>query len=620
MKKLSILALAAVGLLVGACSSDKDVAETQNGNLTQQDGDQFISLSINLPTTPQASTRNETQTDDNNYEDGTFELNDGLTSEYEVKNALLVVFRPASSGGENAAKFVGAYSIDPSWFTSSDKQVTKYSSKIVQKVGGDVAVGDLLLVILNRNSLFEFTPSTSTFAVGGTTMTTSKTFEDFRNSIFTATGLGAEVMTGNGFYMTNAPLTDKAGSTTESIEGATVRTLVPINSVYQTEAEALASTDPALVYVERGMAKVTLQAFSSSLKLGSDDTKSITFVEWTLDHTNKYSYAVRSTVGHSDFLSLASQQNGKYRYAGMTNITESTPTTYMYRTYFAIDPNYSRDVETTGTTDLNYADDGDYTSEIGDENPQYCFENTFDVEHQTVMNTTLVRLKVQVGNGADLYIVQGNRGEILLNDAVVTKAKNAAVNYIQDLKTAGTINYTGDLSGDDFDVTVPNTAGTVTITVARSADYDIHITGEEPTDAQIQAAVNAALADVICYKDGMSYYTIRIKHFGDQLTPWHTGDAREDPAPVVGNIYPGWRNDQNASAADNARCDANYLGRYGVLRNNWYDIRVSSIKYLGEATPENYKNDPTTDDELDGYIAAKIHILSWAKRTQNWDL
>ena len=623
MKKLSILALAAVGLLVGACSSDRDVAEASNGNLTQEDGDQFISLSINLPTTPQSATRNTTEDDDNNYnynpetDHEDFELNDGLAREYTVKNALLVVFHPAASGAEDDATFVGAYSIDPNWFTSSDKQVTKYSSKIVQKVGGAVAKNDLLLVVLNRNLLIDFDKDEPKFTVGNTDMLDgTKTFGDFRYSLLEATALGAGVMTGNGFYMANAPLTDKQGSTTTAITGAAIRTLVPINSVYQTEAEALASTDPALVYVERGMAKVTLQALPDGLKLGSDVTKGITFINWTLDHTNIYSYAVRSTVGHESFIPLASELNGKYRYAGFTDITESGPTPYKYRTYFAKDPNYDRNVVTTAPTsptdlpiDLSYAVNSNYTPEIGDENPQYCFENTFDVDHQTVMNTTLVRLKVQVGGGDDLYIVQGNRGEILLNDAVVTRAKNAAVDYIQDLKTAGTIDYNGTISGADFDVTVPTTAGTVSITVAKAdgTAFDAKITaGTAPTDDAIQTAVNAALADVICYEDGMSYYTIRIKHFGDQLTPWHTQEAL---MPVVGNIYP----------AGNNR-DKNYLGRYGVLRNNWYDIRVSSIKYLGEATPKDYKNDQTTDDELDGYIAAKIHILSWAKRTQSWNL
>lgn len=607
MKKLSFLALAAVGLLLGACSSDKEDVSTTSPN-EGVNTDQYISLSINMPTTPQAATRNSTETDDNNYGDGTFELNDGLVSEYAVKDALLVVFHPAGSGNEDDATFVGAYDISPEpWSTPDDKQVTRTSAKIVQKVGSTVKVGDLALVILNKNNLVSF--ASSTLTVGSNTVSTATTYKDFREFIFTTTSLGAAVMTSNGFYMANAPLTDKQGSTTTAITGAKVRTLIPIENVYQTEAAALQG-DPTHIYVERGMAKVTLQPLSSSLKLGSDNDKSITFLYWTIDHTNNKSYAVRSTEGHSDFLALVNQVSKKYRYAGMTDITEGNPGDYKYRTYFAKDPNYDTPVVTTGSDiDLSYATNSDYTNKVGNENPQYCFENTFNVDNQEVMNTTLVRLKVQVGDGDDLYIVNEKKGTIYDNAGVVTLAKNAAVDYIAAQKALGNINVTGTVDGSDFNVTVSTTAGAATATIEQASTLAGKITTGTVTDAQLQAAVDASLKTVSCYANGESYYTIRIKHFGDQLTPWHTDNALETPAPVVGNIYP-----------ESANRDNNYLGRYGVLRNNWYDIVVNSIQYLGEPTPKDYKNDPTTDDELDGYISVQIHILSWAKRTQNWNL
>lgn len=605
MKKLSFLALAAVGLLLGACSSDKEDVSTTSPD-EGVNTDQFISLSINMPTTPQAATRNTTETDDNNYEGG-FELNDGLASEYAVKDALLVVFHPAGSGNEDDATFVGAYDISPEpWSTPDDKQVTKTSAKIVQKVGSTVKVGDLALVILNKNNLVSL--ASSTLTVGSNTVSTATTYKDFREFIFTTTSLGAAVMTSNGFYMANAPLTDKQGSTATPITGAKVRTLIPIENVYQTEAAALAG-DPAHIYVERGMAKVTLQPLSSSLKLGSDNDKSITFLYWTIDHTNNKSYAVRSTEGHSDFLALVNQVSNKYRYAGMTDITEGNPGDYKYRTYFAKDPNYDAPVVTTGSDiDLSYATNSDYTNKVGNENPQYCFENTFNVDNQEVMNTTLVRLKVRVGDGDDLYIVNEKKGTIYDKTGVETLAKNAAIDYIAAQKALGIINVTGTVDGSDFNVTVSTTAGAATVTIEQASSLASKITGTV-TNTQLQAAVEASLKTVSCYANGESYYTIRIKHFGDQLTPWHTGNALEDPAPVVGNIYPAGTNRDN-----------NYLGRYGVLRNNWYDIVVNSIQYLGEPTPKDYKNDPTTDDELDGYISVQIHILSWAKRTQNWDL
>ena len=46
------------------------------------------------------------------------------------------------------------------------------------------------------------------------------------------------------------------------------------------------------------------------------------------------------------------------------------------------------------------------------------------------------------------------------------------------------------------------------------------------------------------YLNGEAYYIARIKHF-NALTPWNPGEAYES------------HNDK-------------YLGRYGVLRNNWY--------------------------------------------------
>ena len=607
MKKLSFLALAAVGLLFGACSSDKDV--TADGNSQKVDnGNQFISLSINMPTQNYAGTR---ATDDNNYGDSNFDLKDGLATEYAVNNAYLVLFHPASpTAPEDDATFVAVYDINTEpWTDSSDPHVTKNSAKIIQKVGSTVATGDLALAILNKNNLLTFTPATATdpakIKVGATDITTSTTYKQFREMIVENASLGAAPMTGAGFYMANAPLTDVKGSTTTPMTGATVRTLVPITT-YQSETEAM-SNEPAHIYVERGMAKVTLKALGS-ITLGGDGATTLTLEGWTIDQTNKKSYLVRSTEGHDDFITLVNQVSKKYRYGGLIDITEGTPAPYKYRTYFAKDPNY----DVLANTQLAYAADADYTTAVGDDNPQYCFENTFNVANQTVQNTTLVRLKVKVGTGENLFIVSGNKSTIYKEAGVKTLAANAAMAAIDGLKAGGTVAYTGTLGESDFDITVAEDAlnkGKATVTIAiKSSSGSKFTTGLTAAQSAVQPAVNTALSDVAMYTGGISYYAIRIKHFGDQLCNWHTGDAAETPAPAVGNIYPA------------ANATTNYLGRYGVLRNNWYDIQVNGIKYLGDPTPKNYKDDPTTDDELDGYISAKIHILSWAKRTQAWNL
>ena len=613
MKKLSFLALAAVGLLLGACSSDEDVATQKTDNVAE-DGNQFISLSINMPTQNSAVTR---ATDDNNYGDSNFDLNDGLPAEYAVNDAYLVLFHPATStdATEDDATFVAVYDVNTEpWQDSSDPHVTKNSAKIIQKVGSTVSTGDLALAILNKNSILTFTPATATdpakITIGSTDISTATTYKAFREMLVATTTLGAAPMTGAGFFMANAPLTDGQGSTTTAIPtDAAVRTLIPI-TVYETEALAQAA-EPAHIYVERGMAKVTMQALGE-ITLNGDGATALSLEGWTIDQTNNKSYLIRSTEGHSDFISLVNQVSLKYRYAGQINITEGSPDPYKYRTYFAKDPNYNA----LANEDLIKAAATDYTTNIGDNNPQYCFENTFDVKNQTVQNTTLVRVKVKVGDGDDLYIVSGNKSTIYKEAGIKTLAANAAITAISAAVAAGTATVSGTIDASDFDITVAEDAsnpGKGKVTIAFTTAGAAKITSGA---VDIQTAVSSSLADLAMYTGGISYYTIRIKHFGDQLTPWHTGDAKETPAPVVGNIYPG----VDGTDAQKKQCASNYLGRYGVLRNNWYDIKINSIKYLGDPTPKNYHDDPTTDDELDGYMSVQIHILSWAKRTQNWDL
>lgn len=99
-----------------------------------------------------------------------------------------------------------------------------------------------------------------------------------------------------------------------------------------------------------------------------------------------------------------------------------------------------------------------------------------------------------------------------------------------------------------------------------------------------------------------------IKHFGDQLTPWNTWetDPNKPSAGGIDQIYP------------TTNRDANYLGRYGVVRNNWYELKINSVKRPGKPAINTPKDTP--DDELNSYISVSINILSWPKRSQDVDL
>ena len=616
MKKLFFLgALFAVGLGFTACSSDKDGVASASGQ-SENGGGNYIAISINLPNVPTSVTRTTSDNGGN-----VVDLNDGLATEYEVKNATLIIFN-------GSGDFVEARTIDTKpWTSSTDDQVTRVSTKVVQKVGGSVATGYQMLIILNNNGLINVPTGTTTLqvmkngALADFTGSYSDLFTESNNYFATTAGLDCGAMNTNGFYMANAPLADMQGSTATSIAGAAVQVLVPITAVYETEAAAAAGTADQ-IYVERGMAKVTMDQTITTPTLSNSKIDGSTALVgevtgWTIDNTNPNSFLVRSTADHSSFLPLISNSAATgaavYRYIGNTAITEGSPATYKYRTYFAKSANYDKSTALNRvTTSTVFSDD------FGDTNPQYCFENTFSVADQDVNKTTLVQVAIQAkagGVAADLYTVNGNKSSIYNLASLTTLIQSKALEYIEAQTgwvTSGTIAST-EIAVGTITVNADNKVTAIALTcdpssaTVNAANFYKDGTGTNKTlpDA-VYTYVLSETGDILKYVSGISYYNIRIKHFGDLLTPWKNLETTQ---PATGDIYPA------ANAVNN------YLGRYGVLRNNWYNLKVNSIRSLGEATPHTATWTDTPDDELDNYISFQINILSWAKHvTQNADL
>lgn len=618
MKKLFLLgAVFAAGLLMTACSSDKDVVEN-NVPTGENGGNNYIAISINLPT----ATNGMTRAGEDNA--GQVSLDDGLTSEYAVKDATLIIF------DQSTKKFKQAFNLSSDGFTTTgtDNQVTSHGTKIIQMVGSTVVANDLALVILNNNGLFTLEGNDIKF--GGTKFT--GTFDEFwQNTASTAT-LDASSMTTTGFFMANAPLVNKQGSTTTAPTGAAIQVLSPIRTLFKTYDEAFAGS-PDQIYVERGMAKVTMAenittSTMKSSKLNGTVDLSATIDGWTIDNCNKTSYLVRSTDGHSGFIGLHSLAGGVYRYIGNSPITYPTQPDFPYRSYFSKSTNYD------GTSDLvTVSGESDFKTTFGNNHPQYCFENTFPVSKQTVRNTTLVQLKVTAkksgGEAEDLYTAGGNKTIIYTLSSLQTLIATAAYDYIvaQGWVSDGTLSSTDiTVTPGSFDAaTAKMTDMTLSYNGAATLAGSALASGSSGKSGVLSNAVkNALLAkgDIIKYTGGVSYYNIRIKHFGDFLTPWNNGEYKTSYAPKnysssddtetkIGNIYP---------TADDNRQANNYLGRYGVLRNNWYNLTVNSINYLGDPVPHTGQWPDTPDDEMENYITFQINILSWAKREQGADL
>lgn len=588
MKKSLLFSAVLAGLMLGSCSSSDDLA---GGNTpANQDGSGYVSLSLNLPTRSGSMSRAAND-----------QFDDGLADEYAVKNGTLILFEGAN---EKDATFAGAYELKNLSMnlvgTTTDNITT--TTKITQKINNGLSSGTnnfYAIVVLNNNGTLAVDGTNASLKVNGEDFPPTKTISDLQSLELTK---NASEFNTTGFLMMNAPLASAAGGK-DNPSGATISVASKIDKdhIYATEALAKANSS-ASIYVERALAKVDVTASKPTGNLEDDATVSYTVKGWVLDNTNKKTYYLRNTSNSSDWLSLRTTSTDPaepYRFVGDTPMENSVQ---LYRTYWAKDPNYdfkpatlSEDFNTIGNTAPVSS-----LKSLGEHD--YCLENTFNVPQQNQNVTTRVIIAAQLkDDGNTFYVVNDNESQ-LLDEAGMKKAVKSA--FLNNTDVQAWIK-TGLKDGvkideNDLDVTVANEAGNNTPTVSVNATGNAKYTsGAAPT---VTADITNIMKEikVATYENGISYYPVRIKHFGDELTPWKSS---ETPLPTVSDgAYPA------------ANQEANYLGRYGVLRNNWYNIDVQGIKKLGSPVVPKVTGD--TDDELAAYISVKINVLSWAKRTQ----
>lgn len=607
MKKIYLpLALAAT-LALGACSSDNVVDNGGSSPIDLSKGG-FVKMSLNLPT------------DNNRGSRAT--LDDGLANEYGIKNAYLVLFEGAEND-EDAATFKGGYELSNSDFEMVGNNHVTLTKRIAFANDTKPAEGNKLyaLVVLNNNGLFTVDAThTLTFAttnVNATDYASRANFINFSKAIASTNTDGetpfASDVANNGIFMTNAPLCTKPGGGTAPT-GAKIKTLADVtDNIYTTEAEAK-SKPAAQIYVERAVAKVTVQSKSKTNALEVNKNISYKLYNWVVDNTNKKSYIVRQY--NKDWNSIHSDKvtTGDYQYRfvwGSEVNPNATEGNKLYRTSFAQDPEY----DTPAANAANYNQMASNASmamsaEFGNDHPQYCNENTFKVTAQNQDQTTRVVLGVKLSApgtttyDADLYTVNDNKEVVYTKATLAERLKNIL------LKEAAVNTWVKAHATDaSFDITFDaNEAGTTTITKATFKGKTAAGATEE-TLKTFTTDLNKALPNIVRYKGGVAYYAVRIKHFGDtEGTPWNVAGQG---VTAGGNslIYP------NPSTGNN---DGWFLGRYGVVRNNWYDISVNKIQTLGDATTPALSSDP--DDVLENYISVSINVLSWSKHSQGADL
>lgn len=584
MKIKHLFGLAVIAAMSASCSSNEDLGTAGPGTGTNEAGVGYATFTINLPSV--GGTRAA--------DAGGAEMDEGTAKEYAVKSATALIFQKYGSD-EGSYKFVESVTLPiDGWTDDPEDGITTTSKKLTAKLTNvDTKNTYAVLVLLNNKTAS---------GVKITLPSVGQSYNEWNNNaqLPTVTDLAAE----NDFYMANAPLKVDASPTT----------LVTIDkdNIYPTKEKAEAGTSAATVYVERGVAKMSVTAPGTKKvtdKATNTETNStVEFSNWALDITNKKTYAVHNIDGLStDFSAIWTTA----RFTGTNN-----------RVYWGKDPNYDKDElkladETNDTKRKDEFNFIDATSKIdkdfGETNPVYCLENTFNLANMCQGQTTRVIFKATytpkddagnsladasagAGAGGTFYTI-GNMKTILNT----TKLKAAVDAAAKSALPGCTVNYANlETEGSHVITLADITDGTSGAVLEAKKKYGTDLkTGDDivteiNTKLGLKAGRPEEMVGINTYLNGVTYYIARVKHFGDALTEWKSGEN-------YGNN------------------NAQYLGRYGMLRNNWYELTVGNV--YGPGYPGVPPVDPTLpDDENEKYLSVSVKILSWAKRSQSVDL
>lgn len=555
-KKLLTMGLAA--LLMAGCSSDDVVGENNDGDASAVKG--YVGITIALPST--SASRAVV------YDEGTPE-------EYAVNDVTLLFFN-----GDDELKQVTQFKAgDFTWTPaegSPDGITTETVLPVVPLKYKDAT--NVLAIVNNNNDLLQVT--SSTFDGNGLIADAGSLKDESDVSIMNKTTLlqaientNVTAFTSNGYFMSSAAISNLT-------DGDRLFTVV---TPKESKQKAMDNAKNTVIYVERIVGKATVNhatggnwtdwtyEIDDAASVFNDDK--IEFQTWALDLTNTKTYPFHKV----------SAEAGKNN--GFDEWTVGDFTGNQNRYMWAIDPNYSAD----GAADLAVTSVENVNNALN--KPLYCLENTFNLPFMKQPQTTRLLLKAKytpnscigtgsrgtldntgwfrLGEGTQAYTLQGIEAELLKMAKVIDpQATGVTVSNLKVGKNA--FAETGDIN-----TIVVNTGS-----------------GTSWSTPEYTKLINMA-GKLTYFENSMCYYPVLIKHFAQ---PWINEDYLN---------YPNHNNND-------------FLGRYGIVRNNWYEITINSVSAPGEPV---YPTVPDlADDVTNYYIQATVKILDWAKRSQSVDL
>lgn len=573
MKIKHLFGLAVIAAMTASCSSNEDLGTAGPGTGTNETGVGYATFTINLPSV--SGTRAA--------DAGGAEMDEGTAKEYAVKSATALIFQKYGSD-EGSCKFVESVDLPTAaadWTDDTTVGITTTKKLVAKLTNVDTKNQYYVLVLLNNNK-------NKTGGVKVALPTVGQSYNEWNSQILTPSvdDLAAD----NDFYMANAPLKGTASPTT----------LVTIDKehIYSSKEKAEAGTSAATVYVERGVAKMSVNDPKIKTvidKATNTSTQStVEFNNWALDITNRKTYAVHNIDDLStDFPDIWTTP----RFIGTNS-----------RVYWGKDPNYNLDNLNTGKEaererEFNFIKATSGINKTFTESA-YCLENTFNLANMYQGQTTRVIFKAtytpkdDAGNPlADkdgTFYTIGNMTTILKEAALETAVNTAATSVLPGC----TVDYTNLKQEGSHVITLADIKDSTGTTLVADEVYSGGKTGTEIVKEindklGLKAGRPEEMVGINTYLKGVTYYIARVKHFGS-LTPWSSGESY---------------------GTDNGK----YLGRYGMLRNNWYELTVGNVYGPGyPGVPPVDPNQP--DDENEKYLSVSVKILSWAKRSDTVDL
>ena len=400
----------------------------------------------------------------------------------------------------------------------------------------------------------------------------------------------------NNFFMTNASwLNGKAIVQEVNISDATEE----VDETTSLE-EALAKiTTPADIYVERVVSKVQLGIDLDNNAVGNDGLYQIKYKTTGEEEGDDSPYAIKIEAW-----GLNATNKTFYPMKKIENTWDAS-WSITGRSFWAIDPNYNSTTDeyltaedfnsaTLPTACLNYYK----LDEVGAENNTnysmafdnanqannilYCYENTYDPTKVTT-NSAATHVVMKAG-----YYEQGTDGtwakptgdyiyrinQVIFNEANMKARISAVLLSKYDFYKGET--KLSDLA-NSINLTVDGKTAVTTISLAEGITVTA-IGDKNATQTITNWNDKFNGGTIIGYKGGVCYYTIPIKHF--------------------------------SNAAEGQ------VGHYGVVRNHWYILTVTSIAGFGEPGTVN-PIIPEEDEKLrDWVVKCNININAWAKVSQ----